>query len=75
MKIIIAVEIEVDPDDELKCGDCSLLGDRGDFYDHCAIPRRGGQLQIDRDIINGFRCQECLDAATVMMLKTHCNGD
>ena len=75
MKTIIAVEIDVDPDDELKCGKCCLLEDRGDFYDHCTIPRRRGQLQIDRDIINGFRCQACLDAGTVMMLKTHCMGE
>jgi len=51
-EVTIALTIQVDDEDRLKCGKCPNYAEKR----YCAIP------QFDEDIINGYRCQVCLDA-------------
>ena len=69
MKTMIAAEIDVNPDDELKCGSkCIALNTDNGTLNYCEIP------QLGPVVVNGNRRQKCLDAGTAMMLKTHCKG-
>ena len=70
MKTIIAVEIDIDPNDELKCEKCMALNTNNGTLHYCEIPQLGPVPVV----VNGNRLQKCLDAGTAMMLKTHCKG-